>query len=284
MRYLPADSISDDFWKALGPKIVALLQVTPCLLPWGTTALKIPGNLYWVAERARDVFGQPLFQDLTEEGYLSDKYNNNEFKKLKVLGTEVIRYGMVIKRLRSDLIRPDSRMKSISTDEEWHTRSAELLSWLFERANQILKEEIRSLDVIYLQDHRWVSARQLPIYFPKTGLISIPTDLDLHLLHDAASLNTARKTFFSHLGVTVAEPGQIIQHIIKKYSEPNSCTTSQNIEHLRYLYWNLPQETSSLDTKIYVKTQDEYRFYRRTPPLEYIYFKEEGSLGSAELF
>ncbi|KFY15288.1 hypothetical protein V492_02105 [Pseudogymnoascus sp. VKM F-4246] len=277
MRYLPSESISDEFWKNLRPKIISLMTNTPCLRSWSETSLYLPKQLYRLTRDCKDRYGEPLFADLAEEAYLSEWYTFADFKALRPLGTRRIRHQILLPRILSDLGRPDSSMKAITTDEDWHTRAAKLLSAILKpsvRGNYA--ETVKSMRLIPLQDQRWVSATDLLIFLPNTGEIPIPTDLGLNLIKPAAVLNSARKDLFLHLGVTAALTSNIISLIYERYRyRPSMCSMMENVSHLRYLYWNLPEDNADEIGEIFLMDQSCHAVYPTTAGGENIYFKEE---------
>jgi len=276
MRYLPSDSISDEFWKNLRPQIISLLSNTRCLRPWSETSLLLPSQLHRLRTDYKDRHGKPLFEDSIEESYLSQYYTSTDFQSLRSLGTRMTYYNLLIARIQSDLGRANSKMKAITTDEDWHRRAAEALSEPFASTINRYTLAIKVLDLIPLQDSRWVSARTIPIFLPNTGKTPIPSDLGLNLVQPVATLNDARKTLFLHLGVTNALPRNIISLISQRYvglSLPP--TIDENIAHLRYLYWNLPEDVLGLDRDIFLMDQNKRRVYRITHFMKYMYFEEE---------
>jgi hypothetical protein len=231
----------------------------------------LPSQLRRVPVHARDRYDEPLFADLVEEAYLSRDYTFTDYKALSPLGTCQMTCHDMIRRIQADLGRADSKMKPITTDEDWHTRAAKLLSNHFANATRNV-ETIKSLNLIPLQDRRWVSARTRPIFLPTTGDNPIPTDLGLNLVQPVAALNDARRTLFSHLGVTTALSSSRISHISDRYDASSLCTMDENISHLRYLYWNLSQDILALDRNIFLIDQNGNRVYRH---IESVYFEEE---------
>ncbi|KAF8865581.1 hypothetical protein BDZ45DRAFT_641278 [Acephala macrosclerotiorum] len=292
MRYLPSASITDEFWRELRPQIIALLRTTPCLRPWSESSLELPTQLYRVTEDLKDEHGQPLFSDLAPEAYLSDKYQYSGFKALDSLGTKTIDFTLIIARVRADLGRADSKLRDtlkITATDDWHTRAAQLLAKPFAKPNEFSStiQSLKSLELIPLQDFRWTSATSwdLPVFLPYTGNAEIPRDLNLKLVQPTAVLNIARTTLFLHLGVTVAPATNIISLISGRYRGQPSCTLSQNISHLRYLYWNLPRDTTTLDKNIYLIDQDSNNVSRTTDHPDYVYFEEPGEeYGPQRLF
>ena len=71
MRYLPADTISDEFWSQLWPRIKARLQQLYVLEPFSGKDLKRPGGLRSLVDEMCDASGALLLPDLDEEAYLS---------------------------------------------------------------------------------------------------------------------------------------------------------------------------------------------------------------------
>ncbi|KAE8452297.1 hypothetical protein EG329_000997 [Mollisiaceae sp. DMI_Dod_QoI] len=272
MRWLPSDSISDEFWKELRFNIISLLNSTHCLQSWSGKSLCLPSELYWLPEDYQDR-GEPLFADLDKEAYLSKHYTFEDFKSLGPLGTSQITYDVLIPRVRSDLEKADSKMKATVTDRSWHQRAASLLSEVFTNGSNIDILILSTLELIPLQDGRWVSATTSPIFFPETGNIPIPPDLYFDLVMPSATREPSRKSLFSHFGVKPASPAMIISMIHAKYASTAHSTLSENISHLRYLYWNLPQDQLALNQKIFLINQYSFPVYSQL--LGYIYFEEE---------
>lgn len=272
MRYLPSELIADAFWKKLRPKIISLMAETPCLRSWSKTSLYLPKQLYWVQKNIKDKHGEPLFADLAEEVYLSGCYTYTDFNALRPLGTRPMTFEKLRQRILSDLRRPDSTMKAITTDGDWHTQTAKLLSSRLDSSGNC-PDSVKSLQLIPLQDHRWVSATDLTVFFPNTGEVPIPTDLGLNLVEPAAVLNPARKALFLHIGATIALRSNIISLIYERYSNgPSSFSTTANLSHLRYLYWNLPKDHVGGIQGVFLMDQNFRAVY---PTRENIYFKEE---------
>lgn len=286
IRYLPSDSISDEFWKKLRPKIISLLSNTHCIRSWSEDSLHLPSQLYFLIGAHKDRHDEPLVEDLLfEPKYMSRFYDMNDYLSLKPLGTKIMHLSIFIRMIRVDLSKLDSRVKNASTEEDWHTRLARLLLLCHETFKGI--EMLQSLEFIPLQGNKWVSYQSLPeqIFLPTTGKVPIPTDLSLNLVQSAAALNVARKELFLKIGVKNAPSKRIIALIIKKYGAYFLCTVADSISHLRYLYWNLPQDTTSLDKNIFLFNQDYLQVFRNTERIQYIYFEEKNEqYGPWQLF
>ena len=278
IKYLPGAPISNNFWADLLPRIIAHLQVAPILLSRSGSCWKLPSQLKWVPPSCEDEHGVPLFDDLPDELYLSRSYKSGDKSILGTLGVKVLTMADMLPRITADLRSPKSKYKSSTAEESWHNRAAELLIQPFEKdreKDQPTKNELRSLPLIPLLTGEWVSISAQPaasgfgtidraeIYYPvsETG-VSIPTDIGLSLLDLEAYMNTSRKTLFSKLGVKYCEPGKVIHRINHRYSKWNRVKLRSSVEHMRYLYWHLP-ECLSLDVRIYLKDQAYVPVYRK---------------------
>ena len=103
MRYLPEDSITDEFWKTLWILVREKLQQTLILEPWSGNGLYKPSDLEKLSGRFVAEDESSLLPDLEgEEVYLSQKNTEADFQILKRLGTTTLRIKFV-DRLDADL-------------------------------------------------------------------------------------------------------------------------------------------------------------------------------------
>lgn len=165
MRYLPSKEISDPFWAQLLPKVVALLKETPILRPGSGGALKRPHRLKWLGSDTKDENNDPLFPDLPEELYLSQGYLWQD-KALDELGIQIINWGELCARIRADLDSPSSKMKSVTTSDDWHTRTAKLLMSPIEKSLLNWVGQVRQMCLIPLHNGSWGSCNSGSIFFP----------------------------------------------------------------------------------------------------------------------
>ena len=275
IKYLPGTPISDNFWADLLPRIFAHLQVASILLSRSGSCWKLPSQLKWVPPSCEDEHGVPLFDDLPDELYLSRSYSSGDKSILGTLGVKGLTMTHMLPRITADLRSPNSKYKSSTTEESWHTRAAELLTQPFEK-NQPAKDTLRSLPLIPLLTKEWVSIsapddtfafaakNRTEIYYPYSeSRIRVPTDIGLSLLDPRAYNNASRKTLFSKLGVKYCDPGKVIECITNCYSQWNKVNLMASVAHMRYLYWHLPNDQQRLDARIYLKDQAEIPVYRR---------------------
>ena len=285
MDYLPNQTISEQFWAQLLPKIVQLLKETSILRPRSGGLLKRPSQLKRLVNGYLDQYGEPLFKDLSDELYLSPKYQQ---KALDQLGVQVLDWGDILARIRADLEDSSSRMKSAVTDDVWHTRAAELLMIPLPR-NFSLADDIRRLRLVPLQNGQWISINAGSIYYPDNDRITIPTDLGLRLVESKALTNTSRKKLFSELGVRECIPKDVVKLILSKYHKWNKASLQSSISDLRYLYWNLPKDEFGLDKFVYLKDHDEISVFRTWPTFgidlvkDDLYFELDDEYGVKQL-
>lgn len=282
MRYLPSDSISDDFWKGLGPQIYKLLEDTPILRPRSETCLRLPRKLRHVANSFYDEHNRPLFRDLNPEIYLSLNYLENDFEPLRRLGLKNMLMKQWLDIVEADLKSSISRMKTTpTTNIDWHTRVARLLSSPF-RKNSVNIGRVRQLPIIPLGNGLWEKepSENNPIFFPNHMGIPIPTDLGLRLVDTDTVQNTFRKKLFSYLKVQTSPSSSVIRLITTRYSKKGNITMENSISHLKFLYWKLPADQTDLDDAIWLMDQDDEQVH---PLEEYIYFQSEQECGTKEL-
>ncbi|KAH8586657.1 hypothetical protein B0O99DRAFT_585566 [Bisporella sp. PMI_857] len=293
MRYLPSDSISDEFWRTLRPKILSLLSATPCLRPWSGAPLCLPGHLYRVPPDFKDRYGEPLFKDSDKQEYLSKFYEFRDIETLRALGVRGRSYSFLVERVQSDLRRADSKMMATTTDGDWHARAANLLLITMRKATKGVVKSLKSLELIPLQDNKWVSGTTSAVFLPNTVNVPIPPDLGINLVQPSAILSTARRNLFLELGVTTADRSDIISRIMLKYVGPFTSVWSpprpsleNSICHLHYLYFSLSEDHPVTKEIIFLRDQEGRPVScNGTDSMEYIYFQqEEEQYGAHKLF
>lgn len=290
MRYLPSESISDDFWKSLRVDIIKMLKNTPCLRSWSETSLSRPSKLFWLLKIGRDEHGQPLFRDLPgNEAYLSRKYAVNDFDLLERIGVMRIKFDILVEKVQYDLLLDDSRVRTFGMDQEWQTLAAKLLTLMLMKGSEDVVSAVKRLKLIPLQDSRWVSSEYPNVYFPTTDHTEIPTDLDLNLVSASAVSNQYRRILFAYLGVKEVDPTKVIPLIYSRYEAfPCAVNLPQNVCHLRYIYWHYPMTKEILDQRIFLLDKKDKRVHPNGSLFrggEHMYFEEEeDNYGPKQLF
>ena len=262
-RYLPNDAIVDPFWAHLQALIINRLKILPIMQTYKTGALKCIEQLRIVPKSCRDEKGKPLFEDLPDEVYLSDEYSEQELSILRTIGLRDIETNQVLDRLKADL-KSDallSRMKGIFTSDGWHTNCARLL--LHEaRASMSLLEEIKSLEMIPLQDFSWTSIKSGPVYDHHINNVGIPLDLGLRLLHPCAALYPARKELFDYMGVKNCDTSYVKKLIVGKYAKWNNVNLASSVRHLYFLFKHCSEDEESIHRTMFLYDAKNVPVYR----------------------
>lgn len=256
MRYLPEDSITDDFWRTLWPLMKGKLERMSLLEPWSGKGLYKPSDLEKLSERCLDQDGNPLLPDLEgAEVYLSPKYTEGDFQLLRRLGTRTLQWGKIIDRLEADLEKFDSQWRNMDNSNDWRTRICKILNRVFDHQRQDfpgLQKRLRTLSLIPLCEGQWVSSSlEGPLYFPKVDDVFIPVDLGMALVQDRTVENIAWANLLSTLSVKSCSSSAVIDKINKRYDVANlaNFTLCSAIAHIRFLYHFL-SETSRLAPQI----------------------------------
>ena len=261
--FLPTGTISDSFWAQLPPKIFELLKNAPVLQSWSGKQYKSPNQVKYLGSSCRDQYNEPLFEDLVNELYLSRYYDRYYRIYLKRMGVETVSVDDILDRIDADLEKTVPKIVAPTTDDDWHTRVATMLCGLLEDSRySTVQEEIRAMRLIPLENRVLVSSKEHDTFYPDYNGVSIPTDLGICLVNPEAIQNKARKKLFSLLGVTHCESKHIRKKILEKYNKWNAASLDASISHLRYLFWNPPEEEQQLDGRIYLKDQNEIPVYR----------------------
>ncbi|KAL8947441.1 MAG: hypothetical protein Q9222_006278 [Ikaeria aurantiellina] len=277
MRYLPVDSISDEFWRSLWPLIRKELMERDLLEPWsGKGYLYEPSDLEKLSEKFLTEDGDPLLPDLKDhQVYLSPKYTEADFQILQRLGTRTLRWSKFVDRLEADLCSShSSKWKDIEENGDWRIRVCKLISRIFVENLDDQKHRLSKLALIPLWDGKWVSSASTLIYFPDSGDVSIPRDLGLQLADTRATNNTAWANLLTKFGVKDCPPNSVSSWILQRYNAPtiDSFKVSYGVAHVRYLYWFLTKDQSCLASRLRLANQNGTLLRKN----QHLYFPDEG--------
>ena len=277
MRYLPKNIITDDFWSTLWTLMYEKLKQTPLLEPWSSIGLYKPPDLEKLSEKFIAEDRSPLLPDLEgAEIYLSPKYSEADFQLLARLGTTVLQWSSFLDRLDADLrISHGSKWRSMEENADWRTRICKLLSSILTENPPSQQKRLKRLALIPLCDGRWVSGDSgLKIYFPRTDDIPIPVDLGLDLVNPMAAENIAWADLLSTSGVMSCPREAVIGSIHKRYNATNleNFKVLNAVAHIRYLYWFLAKDQSSLAPQIRLTNQHGALLKKD----QHLYFRDEG--------
>ena len=252
------------------------LEQTSFLEPWSGNGLYKPSDLEKLSETFVAEDGSPILPDLEgAEIYLSPKYTEADFQILKRLGTTTLRMSKFVDRLEIDLRNLGvSKWRTLKTNDDWRTRICKRLSRVFHKSFPNQQKRLRTLALIPLRDGRWVSsASGTKIYFPKTDDVPVPVDLGLDLVCPMAAENVAWADLLSTLGVMNCPQDSVISSIYKYYNAPilDNFKVVNAVAHIRYLYWCLPTDHSSVASQVRLANQHGSLIEKD----QYLYFPDE---------
>ena len=240
MRYVPKSDdlgVRGSYWNAVVEGIRSRLNDEPILLSANSGSLRLMRSLRSVPHEFEDPYGEPLFDDISPELYISGKYGPENLEILSGLGLQPLSMREALDRVRCDIESLSSRLRT-STDT-WQSCAAKWLMSPFKRNMGLIIPVVKSLKLIPLKDCTWVSSNDGPVYYPNTnGGLVIPDNIGLQLLTPAACVNEDRKEFFELLGVTIAQDELVRQRIFEKYKAVFTClvTVEASRSHLHFLY------------------------------------------------
>ena len=234
-----------------------------------------------------------MFEDMTEELYLSAGYKDTDLQLLEGLGVGELTFEDILTRIRADLKNPFSRWRSSGTSDDWVTRSSSMLMRPFSTTEPFSTPEaaqVRALPLIPLYDGSWVSSDTGSVFRSHNDGIKVPTDLGLRIIDSWARRTSARIDLFKELGLRYCYPEEVVALILEKYNVWNDIPLHCSVSHIRYLYWHLPEKEPDLPGTIYLRDQELRPIYRNfaTPPAKIaiqddLYFETDDEYGPRQL-
>lgn len=286
LSFLPGTSIAHEFWDDLHDMIIEALAEHPILLT-RKGIRQMPSRLQRLSERHCDKHGEPLFEDLRQEVYLSSDYRLEYREYLRELGVTTLSWNNIIARITPYLQGENPRFLHPNQDDDWHTRVANLL--LRGLRDKDIELKIKELPLIPLRDGSLRHNRSRTIYFP-TDIWGnhVPVDLNLQIVDDDILNNNARLMLYDKLGVQHCLPSFVASQIIKRYNPPQRINLSDSVSHLEYFYRAFSDD-QTLNDCIFVMNQSEVPIYRkfvtfgRSIIVDDLYFDTIGDFGTKHL-
>ncbi|CAG9997117.1 unnamed protein product [Clonostachys byssicola] len=238
-RFLPSTEYSSNsFWSSLNEKIKSQILRTAMMRSRHRMQPRLITEIYKLTNDSIDENGDCLYDDTSEDPYISKLYERNDILILLNYGLRIGTTDMVLKLLKYDLNSPNSRMKDFSRSQSWHSRSAITLGkWATNPNYKKTAASIRTLPLIPLQSGHWTSISSGQVYLPMTHSIPIPLDLGYRLVDPRALVNPDREKLFKDIGVVEAQVAQVQNSIELFYNTPGqNITLERSISHLHYLY------------------------------------------------
>ena len=287
-RYLPTAMVVDPFWAQLRELITSRLSPIPILRPWRGGSLRRIGKLKYLVPCCLDENGEPLFEDLTDEIYLSNKYSEEEVCILRTVGLKNISINEVWDRVRGDLRSPYSKMKSQQTGADWHSRSAQMI--LNQANGNQAFNIVQAFEMLPLKDKSWTSIATGPVYYHQIAGIDVPLDLGLRILAPEAAAHPVRKELFDAVGVKACNSNDIQKLIVRKYAKWNNVKLDSSVSHIRFLFHLCFESDQPIDKTMFLFDTDMNPVYQTRVTLGQpeiivndVYFNNPGAYNVAAL-
>ena len=294
MRFLPRSSgcyINDSFWNGFVDLLKQQLANAKIMVP---RIEQRPGRTIKQVKQLPLLppfigqHGDPVFDDLGGDAaiYISQRYQNSDLQLLRSYGLQVLSVEDITARVQADLERGSSKMRSSTTDYNWHSLAAAILKYPFTENYTSSMLAVRLMRLLPLDDGQWVSTygcEVQPIYFPTTSSgTKIPPGLNIRLICPDAAAHPDRKDLFLTLGAKMATDDEIrsvvLQHYIKSWA-----SLPESIAWLRFLYLTRPEkgEPNADSVKINIKSSALENLY---PSKNDVYLPDDKSgYGAAKL-
>ncbi|EEY19489.1 conserved hypothetical protein [Verticillium alfalfae VaMs.102] len=222
-QFLPSTTDkSSAFWSSLVQRIEDLVSQTPILRSRHKRGLRTIKNVHIIATIAADSDGASLFDDSVLDPFISTAYKRASVEALKPYGLHACHFFIIRNLLEADLANSQSRMKSPSTSEDWHSAVARLLTFFFTEKVKTAISKLRLCVILPLNDGLWVSANDGVIYLPTTAGIPIPPGVKKHVLDSTAVANADRRALFEHLGAVEASVSEVRKSVLEALYSPSS--------------------------------------------------------------
>ncbi|EHK18343.1 uncharacterized protein TRIVIDRAFT_47475 [Trichoderma virens Gv29-8] len=281
MRFLPnKDQHFDAFWSQLVTLLDDKLKETAVLRPRSETTFRLISSLRYSVDSQLDRHGEPLFRDNNPEMHISKHYAKEDVNILRnFYGLTEYTASEILLAISLDLGMSDSRMKSEDMDDDWHTRSANYLSYVYLTGDASIRSKLRSLPFLPLQDEKWIAAANHDVFFSEAGSLDVPPELDLNIIIPKASQNVHRRQLFSRLGVKEAEVSFLRRLILNRGTKMKWINSS--VKQLKYMFLTDKHKQNSEDSgNIWIG--DSNNTWRRTHHVD-VFMPDNKPFGPSKL-
>ncbi|KAH6699334.1 hypothetical protein EV126DRAFT_364840 [Verticillium dahliae] len=203
-------------------RIKDLVSQTPILKSRHKRGLRTIRNVHIITDIAADHNGASLFDDSVLDPFISTAYKQASVTALKPYGLRACEFWNIWNLLQADLASPQSKLKSPSTSEDWHSAVARLLASFFTEKVTLAISSLRLSVMLPLKGGLWVAANDGVIYLPATAGISIPPGVKKHVLDPTAVANADRRALFEHLGAVEASVSEVRKSVLEALYSPSS--------------------------------------------------------------
>jgi hypothetical protein len=267
----------------LPTEIIKLLLVGDILYAQESAMPCQPNELRILPGTHLDSSGLPLFHDRPGRNrkYLHLRYDLEDIEIFRnVFGLHDIDDMHMYHRIKQDLESSRSKMMDHETDDDWHSRAASLILSILSRASIGLRNMIRELPLIPLNNGEWVDASNEELYHPAETGPEIPRDL-ITTVDPAAEANGSRKALFTKLGVTDVQPKTVLDRLLIYYPRSGGASDlSFSMAHVSYLYWH---DEDRDDQRLSLVWLYETHGRKVTSRRNFMYFQTADEYGPYEL-
>ncbi|RBR21176.1 hypothetical protein FVER53590_13968 [Fusarium verticillioides] len=158
------------------------------------SVLRCMNEITVLPDHLKDENGQPLLDPFANDNLLSTDYPPRVVEIFKEHGAKNMQDETFWGYLENNMRLKNPRMHGKYTTEDWHARMARFLLQ-FSEASSLNASKVRSLAIVPLKDGTWTSILSGPVYFPRTGDISIPDSEDLSVVSPSATRDPDRSLF-----------------------------------------------------------------------------------------
>ncbi|KAL7921353.1 hypothetical protein ACQKWADRAFT_124514 [Trichoderma austrokoningii] len=255
---------SESFWASLNSKIQTLVMASPILKSRHRQELRVITDVFCLTKDATYGDGKPILDDPIRDPFISPKYSGPPMVILMSYGLQTFSVNHFLALMEKDLGSPYPTLQGVMMNEDWHSALANFLCSWFD-SNIRKADRLRTLPIIPLRDGKWTSAKMGPVYLPMTKGVVIPENLNMRVIHPAATSNTARQRLFKHLGVSEADVVTVRAAVLRE------CTTlglfGVSIVHskpyLHYLYVTHQPEMSAKTELQQIVVKNDQEISRR---------------------
>lgn len=283
MRFLPRgrEHSRDTFWDMIPDGIRHALKDIPTLWTRTHSAINHIGDMRRVPSRMLDKNGDPLLPDLDKEKYLAPEYSSADLALLTDYGLYWMGEHNFLAGVRCDLDQADcSIMRSPTTDDDWHSRVAMILTDAWPNFQM---EMLALVPVLKWEWKAYWEIKLSPVYFPYANGHQILTDLRLDLVDPGAVVNPHRMKLFACLGVREPRVRSIRRRILSHRSQ-FGVSLRNSRKHLAFLYLTAHLDPAHDNEVAYrdIELVDHMRKGRKIYSLTF-YFADDDPYGTQAL-
>ncbi|KAF4434911.1 hypothetical protein FACUT_7571 [Fusarium acutatum] len=186
-------------------------------------------------DHLKDENGRPLLEPFAKDMLLSSDYPQRVVEIFKEHGAKTMEDETLLRRLEADMGFRIIKTHHKDTTEEWHAKMARFLLQ-FSKISSFNASRVKSIAIVPLKGGRWTAMLSGPVYFPRTGDVSIPDSIDLRVVAPTATRDPDRYALFKYLGVTEPPIDIVRKSVLKSLAASDAIPLKLVNDYLQYLY------------------------------------------------